>query len=192
MRLILDPGHGGLDEGTHHGNLVEKDYNLMMARLCRQALLGLGWGLDVALTRDDDTDTSLRARGQVAKEHRPDLVLSLHVNASNDDRAQGAIIFVKGGDQVALKTATAIQTALPEEVRRSVNWLFYANPVGWLSRAWNVLDVYDCPAVLLEMGFATNADDRAQLLSTSVQRGIVAAVVAGVARADGVRVGAVV
>ena len=81
-RVVLDPGHGGHDTGTiGPGGMMEKNLVLDVAKRL-SALIEERMGSEVILTRDDDTFVTLEGRTRIANEHRADLFLSLHANAS--------------------------------------------------------------------------------------------------------------
>jgi len=81
-RVVLDPGHGGKDVGTHGPyGLLEKDVVLDISQRL-SALLEDRMGSDVVLTRNDDTFIPLEERTQIANDHKADLFLSIHANSS--------------------------------------------------------------------------------------------------------------
>lgn len=88
-RVVLDPGHGGHDEGTSGPNgLLEKDLVLDVAlRLGR--LIESRMGSEVILTRTDDTFIPLDRRTAIANEKKADLFLSIHANSSAYPRIAG-------------------------------------------------------------------------------------------------------
>lgn len=89
-RIILDPGHGGGDEGTKTPNgLTEKDLTLDIAQ--RVALRLIDLGFEVALTREEDAKLFLRDRVRFANARKADLFLSIHVNWLQDGRANRGI-----------------------------------------------------------------------------------------------------
>jgi N-acetylmuramoyl-L-alanine amidase len=61
LTVVLDPGHGGIDPGAEAGGVAEKDLMLQFARELKETLLRAG-GVDVVLTRTDDTFVSLERR----------------------------------------------------------------------------------------------------------------------------------
>jgi N-acetylmuramoyl-L-alanine amidase len=81
-RIVLDPGHGGHDNGTvGPGGLREKDLVLDVSqRLGR--LIETRMGSEVILTRTDDTFIPLERRTEIANEAKADLFLSIHANSS--------------------------------------------------------------------------------------------------------------
>jgi N-acetylmuramoyl-L-alanine amidase len=81
-RVVIDPGHGGNDVGTHGpSGLLEKDVTLDVA-LRLGALLQERLGTDIVFTRSDDSYVGLQDRTQIANDHRADLFLSIHANSS--------------------------------------------------------------------------------------------------------------
>jgi len=81
-RVVLDPGHGGHDDGTHGPTgLLEKDVVLDVA-LRLGALLQSRLNTEVIYTRTDDTFVPLEERTQIANDKKADLFLSIHANSS--------------------------------------------------------------------------------------------------------------
>jgi N-acetylmuramoyl-L-alanine amidase len=81
-RVVIDPGHGGHDEGTHGPTgLTEKEVVLDIAKRLG-ALLEQRLGTEVVYTREDDTFIPLEERTRIANDHKADLFLSIHANSS--------------------------------------------------------------------------------------------------------------
>jgi len=88
--IVLDPGHGGSDEGTKTPNgLTEKILALDIAQ--RTALKLMAAGFEVSLTREADTKIYLRDRVRYANQARADLFVSIHFNWFKDGRANRGI-----------------------------------------------------------------------------------------------------
>ena len=85
VRILVDPGHGGVDTGARspHG-WCEKDVNLSQARAIRDALKKAGFL--VLMTRDDDSFPPLYARPKLAYDEHVDAFISVHHNACRTDR----------------------------------------------------------------------------------------------------------
>lgn len=82
LRIVLDPGHGGIDEGAicpHNPNLKEKDIALSIAKKTRAQLQKAGH--NVLLTRNNDSSLTLAERSEFAHQLKADLFVSIHVNA---------------------------------------------------------------------------------------------------------------
>ena len=81
-RVVIDPGHGGNDVGTHGASgLYEKDLTLDVAKRLG-ALLEDRLSSEVIFTRTDDTYIALEERTHIANDRKADLFLSIHANSS--------------------------------------------------------------------------------------------------------------
>ncbi len=81
-KVVLDAGHGGHDQGTHSkAGMLEKDLVLDVTQRLAE-LLRTRLGIEVVMTRSDDTFLSLEERTRLANEAKADLFLSVHANSS--------------------------------------------------------------------------------------------------------------
>jgi len=81
LRVMLDPGHGGLALGTQGlFNIIEKNLNLDIARKVKAILIQKGY--EVALTRDKDENISLIDRCRITESFKADIFLSIHANSA--------------------------------------------------------------------------------------------------------------
>jgi N-acetylmuramoyl-L-alanine amidase len=88
-RVVIDPGHGGRDEGSRGPTgLKEKDLVLDISKRLGE-LVEQATGAEVVFTRDEDHYVPLERRTQIANEHRADLFLSIHANSSSLKIATG-------------------------------------------------------------------------------------------------------
>jgi N-acetylmuramoyl-L-alanine amidase len=87
-RVVIDPGHGGHDQGTEGKGLLEKDLVLDISKRVG-ALIEERLGAEVIYTRTDDTFIPLEARTAMANDHKADLFLSIHANSSPVPRIAG-------------------------------------------------------------------------------------------------------
>jgi N-acetylmuramoyl-L-alanine amidase len=88
-RVVIDPGHGGHDQGTEGPKgLLEKDLVLDVA-LRVGKLVQDRMGAEVIYTRSDDTFVPLEGRTALANEKKADLFLSIHANSSPITRISG-------------------------------------------------------------------------------------------------------
>ena len=92
-RVVIDPGHGGKDVGTHGpSGLYEKEVVLDVARRLG-ALIEERLGSEVIYTRDDDTFITLEGRTRMANDRKADLFLSIHANSSPIRSAAGVEMY---------------------------------------------------------------------------------------------------
>ncbi|PYR66847.1 MAG: hypothetical protein DMF88_14860 [Acidobacteria bacterium] len=87
-RIVIDPGHGGHDPGAMNDGLSEADLVLDVA-LRLEKLLQQHPGVQVVMTRRSNVFVPLEERTAIANREGADLFLSIHANASEDDRARG-------------------------------------------------------------------------------------------------------
>lgn len=93
--VVIDPGHGGENEGTTgSGDLVEKDVTLDIALRLRDLLEDDLY--EVVLTRDEDREINLEERARLANEQGGDIFVSIHVNWLPDRQARGLETFYLG------------------------------------------------------------------------------------------------
>lgn len=87
--IVVDAGHGGKDHGkTGASGLLEKDVNLMLARVIRDRIEE-ELGIEVVLTRDDDRLLALTQRTEIANEAQGDLFISIHCNSWFSEQTGG-------------------------------------------------------------------------------------------------------
>ena len=175
ITVILDAGHGGEDGGASGKNgILEKDLNLAIStnvgeRLKQTGISVLYTRTEDALLYDKNVDYTnrkkaldLAARVNLAQ-NTPDCVfISIHMNAFPETRYNGLQTYYSKNNPLSRTLALQIQTAVkcnlqPENNRKIV------------MAAGNifVLDRLECPAVLIECGFLSNAEE-ARLLSTEI------------------------
>jgi N-acetylmuramoyl-L-alanine amidase len=93
-RVVLDPGHGGHDMGTHGpSGLSEKDVVLDVAQRLG-SLIEERMGSEVIYTRTEDTFIPLEERTAIANQHKADLFLSIHANSSPYRSAAGVETYI--------------------------------------------------------------------------------------------------
>jgi N-acetylmuramoyl-L-alanine amidase len=92
-RIVIDPGHGGHDQGTQGvKGLLEKDLVLDVAQRLGK-LIEERLNAEVIYTRSDDTFVPLEGRTALANEKKADLFLSIHANSSPYPRIAGVETF---------------------------------------------------------------------------------------------------
>jgi N-acetylmuramoyl-L-alanine amidase len=92
--VAIDAGHGGKDPGANGPSGVhEKNVTLAVAReLARQ--INADPGMRAVLIRDGDVFVPLKQRYMKARAAQADLFISIHADASPNDTANGASVFV--------------------------------------------------------------------------------------------------
>ncbi len=170
--ICVDAGHGGIDNGVYgiSSGVPEAKINLEIARLLEKDLSRLGF--DVVLTRTDDEglygDTSkgfkrrdMEKRREIAISNRSDLVISIHCNYSKSKTAKGINVYYDKTDELSTTFADRLCVALAElsskKVRKDGEKMYITHEIG-------------LPAVIIECGFLSNAEDENKLLSADYKR----------------------
>ena len=87
-RIVIDAGHGGHDPGASANRVIEKNLVLDIALRLEKLLLDQP-GIEVVLTRRDDTFVELEERTAIANREHADLFLSIHANVARNKQATG-------------------------------------------------------------------------------------------------------
>jgi N-acetylmuramoyl-L-alanine amidase len=106
-RILIDPGHGGVDSGAMVGGLIEKNVVLEFAKLLAAKLRQTG-RYDVVMTREDDTFVSLGDRVKIARAANAALFISIHADTLNEADVSGATVYTvsdKASDVQAARVA---------------------------------------------------------------------------------------
>lgn len=110
--IVLDPGHGGIDNGTRAASgEMEKTIVLEFSLLLRDKIEKTG-KYRVLMTRSDDTFVPLGERVQLARAHQAALFMSIHADAlrRREGNAQGATVYTlseRASDARAARLAEA-------------------------------------------------------------------------------------
>jgi N-acetylmuramoyl-L-alanine amidase len=130
--VVLDPGHGGIDTGTHApSGELEKTLVLEFATLLRDKLEKTG-KYRVVMTRTDDTFVELGERVRFARLRQAQLFVSIHCDAlaRGEGEAEGATIYTlsdKASDAEAQRLADAENRA---DVIAGVNLAAESNDIA--------------------------------------------------------------
>jgi N-acetylmuramoyl-L-alanine amidase len=92
--IVIDPGHGGIDNGTQAGSEMEKSLVLGFGLALRDRIEKSG-KYRVVMTRTDDTFIPLNDRVKIARNQSAALFVSIHADAlpRREGDAQGATIY---------------------------------------------------------------------------------------------------
>ena len=175
-RIVIDPGHGGTNEGAIGvAGIHEKYLTLQVALLLADKLRRIMPDVEIILTRERDTTISLVDRIERANELQADLFLSLHFNSSTNPQAVGFESFWAGDfwqadlekagveitDEIAAERARlgALGYRLAERFNRAMRHRFDVLDRGVKPGNFTVLTRAKVPAVVLEMAFLSHADE---------------------------------
>lgn len=168
MTIAVDAGHGGNNRGAvSMTGVLEKDLNLAMALRLRRALIREG--ARVVMTRDTDRGVNNAFRVRWAKEQNPDILISIHCNASVNPMAQGASTFYK---HHALRGPSQY---IYEEML-TLGLADYGN-IGGFNFMLNAPTEF--PTVLVETAFMSNPADEEKLIDPQFQTELAERIVQG-------------
>jgi N-acetylmuramoyl-L-alanine amidase len=95
LKIAIDAGHGGSNTGARgiKTGIEEKKRNLEIAKYLEKEFRRKG--AEVFLTRTEDTDLSMLERTLLLREAKPDLLISIHHNASSNLNAKGTSTYYR-------------------------------------------------------------------------------------------------
>jgi len=195
--IVIDPGHGGTNEGAIGvAGVHEKYLTLKLALVLADRLREKFPDATIILTRENDQFLSLNDRISIANEAQADLFLSLHFNSSMNPLAIGFESFYAGefaeqeseklGDDQAIRDKK--QAVMPysqfmaESFNRSMGHRFEVLDRGVKPGDYTVLTRALVPAVVLEFAFLSNAEEGLEVVKPSHQSKMIDALVDAVVR----------
>jgi N-acetylmuramoyl-L-alanine amidase len=176
-RIVVDPGHGGDDDGYTEGETTEADLVFDLASRIEGRLAAAG--ATVYLTRGRDQNPSPAERTAFANDARADLFISLHMDAHTSQHARGIASYYYGTGSGASST---VGEQFANLARREVLARTGMLDLGSHPKTWDLLRTTRMPAVRLDCGYLSHGVDRLLLLDARVRSAIAAAVLAAVQR----------
>lgn len=177
-RIVIDPGHGGQDPGATSPTtkVQEKALALKTSLALREVLLQKGY--EVIMTRESDVYPTLTERAALANDLDADMFISVHYNSVK--MKKGATNHPAHGIETWVPH-TPDNKALAEPVQRQLIAHTGANNRG-LKKGEKlvVLNRTKVPAILVELGFLSNANESRQVLDEGYQQALVSALAAGI------------
>jgi len=196
--VIIDPGHGGRDNGIALGpDLWEKDVALAVAQKLSESLRRR-LGVRVTLTRAGDDNLSPLERTTLANSSKADLFISLHINNSFSPSAQGFEVYTLDAPrdpnydnpEMLLIRASTLEYAQENYLDRSERLADYI--VASYKEETNskeakkkkapllILKGATMPAVQIELGYFSNATDKGKITQEDFQKLMVKVITEGV------------
>ncbi|MEO9258327.1 MAG: N-acetylmuramoyl-L-alanine amidase [Crocinitomicaceae bacterium] len=155
--ILIDAGHGGKDSGVNLDGFSEKIITEEIAKKIQ--LLNKDGNFQIILLRDGDNFIDRNNRVIKANELKPDLLISIHVNISNDVTEKGPEIYVSNKNEFYKESS--------ELAEKLMNSLDSANKVK--EGNFNIIRDVKCPGLLIEVGYLSNVDDKANITSDAGQ-----------------------
>ncbi len=176
--VIIDAGHGGEDGGASSASgLVEKDVNLEISKMIADMLRASG--VNVVMTREDDRllyDRNVNYQGRKKKldlaarltiaENTPDSIfVSIHMNSFTIPKYSGLQVWYSQNNPDSMVLAEIIRTFNQDKLQNN-----NTRKTKAATSSIFLLDKATCPAVLIECGFLSNAEEAARFESTEYKQ----------------------
>lgn len=183
--IALDPGHGGRDPGVIGVNkMYESEVNLRISALVKQKLEAAG--VDVVIFRTGNQTIELEERQAKARAAGANAFVCLHNNSSTSGSVSGTEVYYYRAFSQPL--AASIHAQLVTAWRG-----IYANNSAMLNKVvpndggvrfypFKVTRIEECPAVLVECGYLSNATECGALALPQNQEKLAEAVSNGIIR----------
>ncbi len=178
IKLVIDPGHGGVDQGASGDDTLEAPINLDISLKLLKFLQVSGY--EVEMTRygdiglyDEDSNTirekknaDIRNRVKILNNSDADLAVLIHLNAFPEKQYYGAHVFYKGNNPSSKTAAFIIQESLKETLDKN------NKRVPQAKKNVKIIDDSEIPTVLIECGFLSNTEEEKKLLTDEYQEKI--------------------
>ncbi len=163
MRIAIDAGHGGDNEGASgvNSHVLEKNYTLLIAKQLQATLRKAGVKA-VFMTRQTDTSLSMVERIEMLRKFDPNFLVSIHLNSTSTDTVQGTSTYYRYPGFRPLSEAILTRML-------SLGLKEYGN-VGNFNFALN--GPMDYPNALVEVAFLSNPADEKKILSPKFHKAV--------------------
>ncbi len=182
--VIVDAGHGGFDGGASAEDVYEKSLNLLIATELEVELLGRGYNVIMTRTEDDAIGTGIkttktndmRARRALADKNPGAIFVSIHMNNFLADRScKGAQVFYGKKNEKSRELAEFLTSAIKADLQPENHRLPKLAGDGIY-----LMKTITNPAVIVECGFLSNAEELASLCNPDYQSKCAKAIASGI------------
>ncbi len=168
--VVIDPGHGGQDNGGQWGKVYEKHLALDTAVRLENNLKRMGY--QTVLTRRSDYFITLPQRVEIGNRYRDAIFVSLHYNYTWKENVSGLETFYYNAEGQRL--AQLVQSSLVRETRTVDRNAKFAR--------FYVIRNSKLPAILVEGGFVSNETERNRMKSAYFREAIARGIANGIQR----------
>lgn len=170
--VVIDPGHGGHDNGGQWGKVYEKHLALDTAARLESYLKKMGYR--TVMTRRSDYFVSLPQRVAMANKYRDAIFVSVHFNYTWREEACGLETFFYNAE--GQKLAQGVQRGLIRNTRTVDRQAKFAR--------YYVIRNTTIPSILIEGGFVSNEHERERMKSAKFRDAIARGVAEGIRAYD--------
>ena len=157
--IVIDAGHGGKDPGAKIDEELESKIVESIAKKIK-ALNG-SEDLKIILLREDDSFVRISDRVNKINQINPDMLISLHLNASKNPNEKGVYAFISSQNGFYEKSLEKANQLIENISNNNLT------KGGVKDANLYIINNSKCPAVLLEVGYLSNANDKAYITSES-------------------------
>jgi N-acetylmuramoyl-L-alanine amidase len=165
ITIVIDAGHGGSDFGATFNETSEKVIVSQIAEKIKS--FNENKNITILLTRSSDELITLEKRTEYINSIKPDLVLSLHINANPNNEKSGIESYVSDKSPFFEKS---------NKIANQLNATFAKNNTLKISDTkiapFYILKNSEAPTVLIELGYLSNEKDRKYLTDNTEQDAI--------------------
>lgn len=168
--VVIDPGHGGHDNGGQWGRVYEKHLALDTAARLEGNLKRMGY--QTVMTRRSDYFVSLPQRVSMSNRYRNAIFVSIHFNYTWKEHVSGLETFYYSSEGQRL--AQYVQSSLVRQTRTVDRSAKFAR--------FYVIRNSKLPAILVEGGFVSNEKERNRMKSAYFRESIARGIAEGIQR----------
>jgi N-acetylmuramoyl-L-alanine amidase len=168
--VVIDPGHGGHDNGGQWGRVYEKHLALDTSVRLENNLRKMGY--QTVLTRRSDYFITLPQRVSMANRYRNAIFVSIHFNYTWKEQVSGLETFYYSREGQRL--AHYVQSSLVRKTRTVDRNAKFAR--------FYVIRNCKLPAILVEGGFVSNEAERTRMKSAYFREAIARGIAEGIQR----------
>lgn len=176
--IVIDPGHGGSEVGESAHGVRESEIVFDLARRLEGRLAALG--VTVFLTRNTERNPSDGDRAEFANDAGADLTLSLHMDSHSNHVANGIATYYYGHDAHGFDSPMGERFA--ELIQRELCARTGMTDCRAHAKTWELLRRTRMPAVRVDLGYITNADNARSLAEPSFRDALAEAMVIAIQR----------
>lgn len=181
INIVIDPGHGGNDNGAIYDDVLEDEINLKISLFLLE--LCLENSMVATITRTDDYDLAslyaknrknedLKKRVQYINKINPDVFVSIHLNSYvKNESVHGSMIYFRSNDEKSKRLATCINEKL--KILNDKEKIVHEGDFYLLNKTKTT-------GVFIECGFLSNEKERNKLTNMDYQKSIAQHILSGI------------
>ncbi len=164
--VVIDAGHGGHDYGSQNEKDIVLNISKELSKLSDEKV-------KIITSRNADDFFTLDERAKFVNSQNADVFISLHCNTSEDKSINGVEAFVNNKTDSDMLSFAVGWLLIDQQIENNI-----VNKGDLKKASLYILKNIECPSVMLELGFLSNAEDRKRLNNELHQQDIARALYA--------------